>query len=112
MRRCLHCVLFAAVLAATPAPAGLASSDPQVSIHRPDEDVRKDVEERLAQEPQLKGLAISVKVDARQIVMGGRIHTLAQRDLALKIAKTLSDGREVIDDFQIIPEAGLSEDLR
>jgi osmotically-inducible protein OsmY len=44
-----------------------------------------------------------VKIDAKRAVLSGRVHTTAQRDLAISIARNHADGRQVIDDFEIIP---------
>lgn len=83
--------------------ASLAGEDPTEQSQRSDAQVRNDILAKLAAEPQLKGLAIAVKVDSRRAVLSGRVHTIAQRDLAIQIARNHADGRQVIDDFEIIP---------
>jgi osmotically-inducible protein OsmY len=70
-----------------------------------DDDVRKAIQDQLAHEPQLKGLAITVRVEPRRIVLGGEVHTIDQKNVAIQIARSNADGREVIDDFRIIPSA-------
>jgi len=106
MPRILHLVLLAAIAAgAGPARTALGVSQEEGGIshqRRSNEDVRKEILISLAQEPQLKGLSISVKVDASRVLLGGRVHTIAQRDVALSIARSHADGRQVIDDFEII----------
>jgi hypothetical protein len=39
------------------------------------------------------------------VVLGGRVHSIAQRNKALEIAHAFAEGRQVIDDFEIIPQA-------
>lgn len=75
----------------------------QQQARRSDADVRKVILIKLAQESRLKGLAISVRVDAQRVTLGGRVHTTVQRDVAIAVATSLAEGRQVIDDFEIIP---------
>lgn len=101
----LHLALFS-VLVAVGAPAQNVSlrfedSQPQ-GQRRPDDEVKNEIQAKLADAPELKGLSISVKVESDRIVLGGRIHNIAQRNKALAIAKASAEGREVIDDFEII----------
>ena len=106
MPRVLHLVLLAAIAAsAGTAWTSFAASQEEGRLshqRRSNEDVRKEILISLAQEPQLKGLSISVKVDTSRVLLGGRVHTIAQRDVALKIARDHADGRQVIVDFEII----------
>jgi osmotically-inducible protein OsmY len=85
------------------APVAAMQDTQQQPRRRSDDEVRKDILAKLAAEPQLEGLAISVKVDSKRAVLSGRVHTTAQRDLAISIARNYADGRQVIDDFEIIP---------
>ena len=68
-----------------------------------DDEVKKDIQDALAKEPSLKGLSINVTVDAKHVILGGELNTITQRDTALAIAKQRADGRQVIDDFHVIP---------
>jgi osmotically-inducible protein OsmY len=106
MPRILHLVLLAAIAAgAGTARTSFAATQEEGRIshqRRSNDDVRKEILISLAQEPQLKGLSISVKVDTQRVLLGGRVHTIAQRDVALKIARDHADGRQVIDDFEVI----------
>jgi osmotically-inducible protein OsmY len=95
----------ATTAAARSVPAFYLAAD--TAAPKPDEDVRNEIQQHLAQEPQLKGLNITVKVDPRRIIMGGEVHTITQRDTALNIARTYSDGRQVIDDFHLTPRAAI-----
>jgi osmotically-inducible protein OsmY len=71
---------------------------------KPDDQVKKDIQDALANEPSLKGLSINVTVDAKHIILGGELNTITQRDTALAIAKQHADGRQVIDDFHVMPK--------
>lgn len=105
MPRVLHLVLLAAIAAGVPPVRAIAVSQEEGRLshqRRSNDDVRKEILISLAQEPQLKGLSIAVRVDASRILLGGRVHTIAQRDVALKIARDHAEGRQVIDDFEII----------
>ena len=102
MPRVLQFVLFAA-LSVAPLPPHVWAQANQQQSRRSDDEVRQDILAKLAAEPQLKGLAIVVKVDSRRAVLSGRVHTTAQRDLAISIARVHADGRQVVDDFEIIP---------
>jgi osmotically-inducible protein OsmY len=99
-------VLLTAVTA-TGAPAQSAlfwpDDPPQQEQRRPDDAVKQEIQAKLAGEPELKGLSISVKVDGKRVVLGGRLHSTAQKNKALEIAKTSAEGRQVVDDFEIIP---------
>jgi hypothetical protein len=101
----IHLVLFIAVVAFR-APAQnifLQPEDPhQQGQRRADDEVKNEIQAKLAEAPELKGLSISVKVESDRIILGGRIHNIAQKNKALAIAKASAEGREVIDDFEII----------
>jgi osmotically-inducible protein OsmY len=101
----IHLVLFCS-LVVIGAPAQnlfLSFEDPeQQGQRRPDDQVKSEIQTRLAEAPELKGLSISVKVEGDRIVLGGRIHNIAQKNKALEIAKASAEGRQVIDDFEII----------
>ena len=73
------------------------------AAQKADEEVKKDIQDALANEESLKGLSINVTVDAKHIILGGELNTITQRDTALAIAKQHADGRQVIDDFHVIP---------
>jgi osmotically-inducible protein OsmY len=101
----IHLVLFIAVVAFG-APAQnifLQLENPhQQGQRRADDEVKNEIQAKLAEAPELKGLSISVKVESDRIILGGRIHNIAQKNKALEIAKASADGRQVIDDFEII----------
>jgi len=101
----IHLVLFCS-LVVIGAPAQnifLQPEDPQQQgQRRPDDQVKNEIQAKLADAPELKGLSISVKVEKDRIVLGGRIHNIAQKNKALAIAEASAEGREVIDDFEII----------
>jgi osmotically-inducible protein OsmY len=101
----LHLLLFCsfAVIGAPAQNIFLQLDDlQQQGQRRPDVEVKNEIEAKLAEAPELKGLSISVKVESDRIVLGGRIHNIAQKNKALAIAKASAEGREVIDDFEII----------
>ena len=75
----------------------------QQEAQRSDNDVRRDILVNLAAQPELKGLAITVKVERHRVTLSGRLHTTAERDLAIGIAHSYAEGRQIIDDFEIIP---------
>jgi len=76
---------------------------PQQQQRRPDDAVKQEIQAKLAGEPELKGLSISVKVDGKRVVLGGRVHSIAQKNKSLEIARASAEGRQVVDDFEIIP---------
>jgi osmotically-inducible protein OsmY len=101
-----HVVLFITMATCAVPAAPVVLSHPQAQpSRRSDDEVRKDIQAKLSDEPELKGLSISVKVDAQRVVLGGRVHSIAQRNKALEIAHAFAEGRQVIDDFEIIPQA-------
>ena len=102
MPRVLQFVLCVSLCFAPVYGAQLWMQETRQQSSRADADVRKYILIKLAQEPQLRGLSISVTVDAQRVLLSGRVHTIAQRDIALKIARDHADGRQVIDDFEII----------
>lgn len=101
----IHLVLFIAAIAGS-APAQntfLQLEDPQPQgQRRPDDQVKNEIQAKLAEAPELQGLSISVKVERDRIVLGGRLHNIAQKNKALEVAKASAEGRQVIDDFEII----------
>jgi hypothetical protein len=76
----------------TKAPAHEIRSNP---------DVRRLIQAALTSDKQLQGLALTVKVDSRAVVLGGKIPHIKERDRALEIGRNYAQGRTVIDDFRM-----------
>ncbi len=76
----------------TKAPPSQESSTAKVAM---------EIEEKLKNEPALTNANVMVKADDSAVVLGGTVDSDAQRDLALRIAKSYAGKRKVVDKIQI-----------
>jgi glucose/arabinose dehydrogenase len=79
----------------TPAPQ---APPPQTMSNQ---QVEGQILERLRAEPSLAATNVDVKVDENSVVLTGSVDTVAQHDLAIRIAQANAGDRNVVDEMKI-----------
>jgi osmotically-inducible protein OsmY len=66
-------------------------------------DVRSQIDDALHDDLMLRGAHIKVAAHDHDVLLRGRVHSLAQREEAERVARALSAGAAVIDRLEITP---------
>jgi osmotically-inducible protein OsmY len=63
--------------------------------------VQQIIHDGLSSEPTLAGTSVSVRTDDRAIVLMGSVGSEKQHEAALRIAQSLTGGRQIVDKIKI-----------
>jgi hypothetical protein len=66
-------------------------------------EVQQQINEKLAQEPGLKGSNVRFDVDDHSVVIGGTVADEQQHDLALRLARSYAGDRKIVDYVKVLP---------
>jgi len=64
-------------------------------------EVEQEINDHLASEPTLATAKVNTKVEAQSVELTGRVDTEAQHNLAVRIAKSYSGDRQVVDKIRV-----------
>jgi hypothetical protein len=64
-------------------------------------EIQQKIGEKLSTEPMLAGVNVNVSVDDKSVVLTGTVQDKQQHDLALRIAGSYADQREIVDKIQV-----------
>jgi len=64
-------------------------------------DVQQIIHDDLSSEPALAGTSVSVQTDDRAIVLTGSVGSEKEHEAALRIAQSLTGGRQIVDKIKI-----------
>lgn len=73
-------------------------------LHRPDEDIRRDVSDALLTDPATDSWQIAVASDGGIVTLSGTVESFAERELASKVAKGVHGVREVRTEIVVEPK--------
>ena len=68
------------------------------------EEAQQQMQKKIDDEPQLKGAAVLATVNDTTVVLSGRVADANQHDAAIRIARSYSGTREIVDKITIAEE--------
>lgn len=84
-----------------PLPPDMHAPAPQAMTNA---DIQSQIQEKLATEPVLANTVVKARVDDSSVVLSGTVASEQEHDMALRIARSYSGSREVVDKIQIQPQ--------
>jgi hypothetical protein len=74
---------------------------PQSSEVLTSPEIQRQILDEFKSEPALSDLLLNVKVDDNSVLLSGEVHSEKEHQLALRIAQSYADAREVVDRIRV-----------